>query len=73
MFQACVTKPHLRLIMEPECRLESTVRGYSCVKSQVTVVTGLQQLKFNYTLIWQIFQIRKFAKMFPSPMKPTAR
>ena len=25
------------------------------------------------TLIWRIFQIHQFAKMFPSPIKPTVR
>ena len=28
IFQACITKSCLLLIMEPECRLKSAVRGY---------------------------------------------
>ena len=67
MFQACVTKPRLLLIMEPEYRLESAVRGYyvyqtvwdTVVIETLPCVAETNKLKFNCTLIWRIFQFRQ--------------
>ena len=40
MFQVRVTKPRLRLIMEPEYRLESTVIRYHCLPDYRDTVVG---------------------------------